>query len=71
MIFFYSQTVENPSMSLSPTLNKNENVEHHIRIKAYNPITSLRFLVKRGVLMSGLGSCSLLLYLQVLILIYS
>ena len=40
--------VRNPSMSLSPTLTRNEKVEHYIRIKTYKPI-ALRFWVESGV----------------------
>jgi len=36
------------SVSLSPTLTRNEKVEHHIRIKAHEPI-ALRFWVESGV----------------------
>jgi len=42
------EIVRNPSVSLSPTLTRNEKVEHHIRIKAHNPI-ALRFWVESGV----------------------
>jgi len=42
------EIVRNPSVSLSPTLTRNEKVEHHIRIKAHKPIT-LRFWVESGV----------------------
>jgi len=35
-------------MSISPTLSKNEKIEHHIRIKTYTPII-LKFLVENGV----------------------
>jgi len=56
--------VRNPSVSLSPTLNKNEKVEHHIRIKAHKPIV-LRFRVKSGVnpLCMGWAHVSLVLNL--------
>ena len=40
--------VRNPSVSLSPTLTINENVEHYIRIKTHKPIV-LRFWVESGV----------------------
>jgi len=36
------EIVRNPSVSLSPTLARNEKVEHYIRIKTHKPIT-LRF----------------------------
>ena len=42
------EIVRNASVSLSPTLTKNEKVEHHIRIKAHKPI-ALRFWVESGV----------------------
>jgi len=32
------EIVRNSSVSLSPTLTRNEKVEHHIRIKAHKPI---------------------------------
>ena len=40
--------VRNPSVSLRPTLTRNEKVEHYIRIKTHKPI-ALRFWVKSGV----------------------
>jgi len=40
--------VKNPNVSLSPTLVRNEKVEHYIRIKTHEPI-ALRFLVESGV----------------------
>ena len=40
--------VKNPSVSLSPTLTRNEKVEHYIRIKTHKPI-ALRFWVESGV----------------------
>jgi len=36
------EMVRNPSVSLSPTLTRNEKVEHYIRIKTHKPIV-LRF----------------------------
>jgi len=42
------EIVRNTSMSLSPTLTRNEKVEHYIRIKAHKPI-ALRFWVESGV----------------------
>ena len=42
------EIVRNPSVSLSPTLTRNEKVEHHIRIKAHKSI-ALRFWVESGV----------------------
>ena len=42
------EIVRNPSVSLSPTLTRNEKVEHYIRIKTHKPI-ALRFWVKSGV----------------------
>ena len=44
----YPNTVRNPSVSLSPTLTRNEKVEHYIRIKTHKPI-ALRFWVESGV----------------------
>jgi len=40
--------VKNPSVSLSPTLTRNEKVEHYIRIKTHKP-TALRFWVESDV----------------------
>ena len=40
--------VRNSSVSLSPTLTRNEKVEHYIRIKTHKPI-ALRFWVESGV----------------------
>ena len=42
------EIVRNPSVRLSPTLTRNEKVEHHIRIKTHKPI-ALRFWVESGV----------------------
>ena len=42
------EIVRNPSMSLSPTLTRNEKVENYIRIKTHKPI-ALRFWVESGV----------------------
>ena len=42
------EIVRNSSVSLSPTLTKNEKVEHYIRIKTHKPI-ALRFWVESGV----------------------
>ena len=42
------EIVRNPSVSLSPTLTKNEKVEHYIKIKTHKPI-ALRFWVESGV----------------------
>jgi len=51
-------------VSLSPTLNKNEKVEHHISMKTYKYI-ALRFWVRGGVnlLCVGWAHISLVLYL--------
>jgi len=55
--------VRNPSVSLSPTLTRNEKVEHHIRIKAHKPI-ALRFWVESGVnILCGWAQVSLVLCL--------
>jgi len=42
------EIVRNPSVILSPTLARNEKVEHYIRIKTHKPI-ALRFWVESGV----------------------
>jgi len=42
------EIVKNPSVSLTPTLARNEKVEHYIRIKIHKLI-ALRFWVKSGV----------------------
>jgi len=56
-------SVRNPSVSLSPTLIKNEKVEHYIRIKTHKLIT-LRFWVESGVnALYGWNQVSLVLYL--------
>jgi len=56
---FYIQFVRNPSVSLSPTLTRNEKVEHYIRIKTHKPI-ALRFWVESGVnALCGLAQISL------------
>jgi len=44
----WKAAVRNPSVSLSPTLTRNEKVEHYIRIKTHKPI-ALRFWVESGV----------------------
>jgi len=55
--------VRNPSVSLRPTLTRNEKVEHYIRIKTHKPI-ALRFWVESGVsALYGLAQVSLVLYL--------
>jgi len=56
--------VGNPSVSLRPTLSKNEKVEHHIRMKTHKPIV-LRFWVMSGVnpLYVSQAHVSLVLYL--------
>jgi len=48
--FYFSEKVfvRNPSVSLSPTLTRNEKVEHHVRIKVHKPI-ALRIWVDSGV----------------------
>jgi len=54
--------VRNPSVSLSPTLTRNEKVEHYIRIKTHKPI-ALRFWVESGVsLLCGYSQISLVLF---------
>ena len=53
---------KNPSVSLSPTLARNERVEHYIRIKTHKPFT-LRFWVESGVnVLCGWAQISLVLY---------
>jgi len=42
------EIVRNASVSLSPTLTRNEKVEHYIRIKTHKPI-ALRFWVESDV----------------------
>ena len=55
--------VRNPSVSLSPTLSRNEKVEHYIRIKTHKLIV-LRFWVESGVnALYGWAQVSLVLYL--------
>ena len=50
-------------MSLSPTLTRNEKIEHHIRIKAHKPI-ALRFWVESDVnALCGWAQVSLVLRL--------
>jgi len=58
------EIVENLSVSLSPTLSKNEKVEHHVRIETHKLIT-LRFWIKDGenLLCVGWEHVSLMLYL--------
>jgi len=57
------EIVRNRSVSLSPTLAKNEKVEHYIRIKTHKPI-ALRFWVESGVnVLCGWVQVSLVLYL--------
>jgi len=56
--------VRNPSVSLSPTLARNEKVEHYIRIKTHKPIV-LRFWVESSVnVLCGWTQVSLVLYLS-------
>ena len=47
-LIFEGEIVSNPSVSLSPTLARNEKVKHYIRIKTHKP-TALRFWVESGV----------------------
>jgi len=42
------EIVKNPSVGLSPTLTRNEKVEHYIRIKTHKSI-ALRFWVENDV----------------------
>jgi len=57
------EIVSNPSMSLSPTLDRNEKLEHYIRIKTHKPIT-LRCWVESGVnALYSWAQVSLVLYL--------
>jgi len=56
------QSVRNPSVILSPTLARNEKVEHYIRIKTHKPI-ALRFWVESDVsALYGLTQVSLVLW---------
>jgi len=50
------QSVRNTSVSLSPTLTRNEKVEHYIRIKTHKPI-ALRFWVESGVSVNKMSIC--------------
>jgi len=43
------EIVRNPSVSLNPTLARNEKVEHYIRIKTRHKHIALRFWVESGV----------------------
>jgi len=57
------EIVRNPSVSLSPTLTRNEKVAHYIRIKTHKPI-ALRFWVESDVnSLCGWAQISLVLYL--------
>jgi len=57
------EIVWNLSVSLSPTLGRNEKVKHHIRTKTHKPI-ALRFWVESGVnALCGWAQVSLVLYL--------
>jgi len=57
------EILRNPSVSLNPTLARNEKVEHYIRIKTHKPI-ALRFWVESGVsVLCGWAHVSLVLYL--------
>jgi len=47
------------SVSLSPTLDRNEKVEQHIRKKTHKP-NALRFWVEGGVIPLYVGSCFIL-----------
>jgi len=50
------EIVRYPSVSLSPTLSRNEKVEQHIRKKTHKP-NALRFWVEGGVIsLYGFGS---------------
>ena len=52
----YSRFVRYPSVSLSPTLSRNEKFEQHIRKKTHKP-NALRFWVEGSViLLCGFGS---------------
>jgi len=42
------EIVRNPSVSLSPTLTRNEKVEHYIRIKTHKPIALMKGLTLEG-----------------------
>jgi len=45
IIYFREQCIKNSSVSLSPTLVRNEEVEHYIRIKIHKLIV-LRFWIE-------------------------
>jgi len=56
------EIVRNTSVSLSPTLTRNEKVEHYIRIKTHKPM-ALRFWVESGVnVLCGWAQISLVLF---------
>jgi len=58
----YILFVRNTSVSLSPTLTRNEKVEHYIRIKTHKLI-ALRFWVESGVnALCGWAHVSLVLF---------
>jgi len=61
--FAVELSVKNSSVSLNPTLARNERVEHYIRIKTHKPIV-LRFWVESSVnVLCGWTQVSLVLYL--------
>jgi len=53
---FVFRIVRYSSVSLSPTLGRNEKVEQHIRKKTHKP-NALRFWVEGGVIPLYVGSC--------------
>jgi len=53
------EIVKYPSVSLSPTLSRNEKVEQHIRKKIRKP-NALRFWVEGSVIPLYVGSCLIL-----------
>jgi len=60
------EIVRNPSVSLSPTLIRDEKVEHYIRIKTHKPI-ALRFWIESDVnTLCGWAQVSLVLFSPVI-----
>jgi len=61
--FIGNKTVRYPSMSLSPTLSRNEKDEQHIRKKTHK-LNALRFWIESGVIiLYGFGSVLILVCL--------
>ena len=58
-------SIRYPSVSLSPTISRNEKVEQHIRKKIHKP-NVLRFWVEGGVIFLYVGSILILIILPTL-----